>query len=232
MSLVCERVFSQTHLWPVYDVLYLIVGNRMSFGVTMTPILFEQQGSLKKSQSFYKRRKLKTLFSSSAHLSPLNVSLYRKSPSLGGLLEAVVKSLKLHLKKVVEVKLTFEEFMTVLTQIEACFNSRPLTQIPSEDDRIEALTPGHCLISQPLEAIPEPVGSYRLLPILRRWHLCQSLVCHFWQRWSDEYLVSLRRYNKWQSPTRIVHIVVLREDALVPCKWPLGRVEVHKRKTI
>ena len=119
-----------------------------------------------------------------------------------------MKSLKLHLKRVVgEVKLTFEEFMT-------CLNSRPLTQIPSEDDGMEALTPGHFLIGQPLEAIPDPVGSYRPLPIRRRWHLCQSLVRHFWQRWSDEYLVSLRRYNKWQSPTRNVQvddIVVLQE---------------------
>ena len=58
-----------------------------------------------------------------------------RAPHFGGLWEAAVKSLKLHLKRVVgEVKLTFEEFMTVLTQIEACLNSRPLTQIPSEDD--------------------------------------------------------------------------------------------------
>ena len=158
-----------------------------------------------------------------------------RAPHFGGLWEAAVKSLKLHLKRVVgEVKLTFEKFMTVLTQIEGCLNSRPLTQIPSEDDGIEALTPGHFLIGQPLEAIPDPVGSYRPLPILRRWQLCQSLVRHFWQRWSDEYLVSLRRYNKWQYPTRNVQvndIVVLQENVLVPCKWPLGRViEVHKGK--
>ena len=44
------------------------------------PILLEQQWSLKNSQSFYKRRKLKTLFPSSAHLSPLNGSLYQKEP--------------------------------------------------------------------------------------------------------------------------------------------------------
>ena len=46
----------------------------------MTPILLEQQGSLRNSLSFYKRIKLKTLFLSSAHHSLLNRSLYQKEP--------------------------------------------------------------------------------------------------------------------------------------------------------
>ena len=63
-----------------FDVLHLVMGNRMSFGVTMAPNVLEQQERLMKSQSFYKRRKLKTLCPSSAHLSPLNGSLFQKEP--------------------------------------------------------------------------------------------------------------------------------------------------------
>ena len=52
------------------------------------------------------------------------------SPHFGGLWEAAVKSIKHHLKRVTcEVKLTFEETTTVLSQIEACLNSRPLTAL-------------------------------------------------------------------------------------------------------
>ena len=159
-----------------------------------------------------------------------------RSPHFGGLWEAAVKSTKTHLKRIIaNVKLTYEEFSTVLTQIEACLNSRPL--IPpntADDDGIQALTPGHFLIGQPLMALPDPSFSYRSVFLLRRWHLCQNLVRHFWQRWSGEYLAALNRYNKWHYPSRNValgDIVVLREDGTIPTNWPLARViQTHPGK--
>ena len=68
-------------------------------------------------------------------------------PHFGGLWEAALKSMKTHLRRVLSnTKLTFEEYATVLTQIEACLNSRPFAQWPCDDDGIEALTPGYFLI--------------------------------------------------------------------------------------
>ena len=56
--------------------------------------------------------------------------------------------MKLHLKRIVGgVKLTFKEFTTILSQIEACLNSRPLVPIECDDDGVDALTPGHFLIT-------------------------------------------------------------------------------------
>ncbi|GFS81537.1 integrase catalytic domain-containing protein [Trichonephila clavipes] len=55
------------------------------------------------------------------------------APHMGGLWKAGIKSTKYHLKRVVgETKLTYEEFETFLTQIEACLNSRPLTPISND----------------------------------------------------------------------------------------------------
>ena len=60
-------------------------------------------------------------------------------------------------------KLTFEEFITILTQVESCLNSRPLVPLQCDEDGIEALTPGHFLIGKPPEATPDLAFSYRTL---------------------------------------------------------------------
>ena len=150
------------------------------------------------------------------------------APHFGGIWEAAVKSLKTHLRRVTgNVRLTFEELTTVLTQIEACLNSRPLVPLPSDDDGVEVLTPGHFLIGRPIESLPDGALSYRSMSLLQRWHLCQSIVQHFWIRWSNEYLATLRRFAKWNQPSKNVHegdVVILQEKGLVPARWPLARV--------
>ena len=111
--------------------------------------------------------------------------------------------MKTHLRHVVgSVKLTFEEFTMVLAQVESCLNSRPLISLPLDDDGIGALTPGHFLIGRPLKSLPDPSFSYRSLILLCRWHLCQALVCHFWQCWLSEYITSLKRYTKCHHSSR------------------------------
>ena len=153
-----------------------------------------------------------------------------RSPHFGGIWESSVKSAKTHLKRVVSpVRLTFKEFTTVLTQIEACMNSCPLTPVNSpDDDGIAALTPGHFLIGKPLiSLLPDPQLSFRSVSLLRRWHLYQNLVCRFWERWCNEYLCTLNKYNKWRFPSRNVavgDVVILQESGTIPTRWPLARV--------
>ena len=54
-------------------------------------------------------------------------------PHFGGLWEAGVKSVKRHLKRVIgETKLTYEEFSTILYQMEACLHSRPLLSLTDD----------------------------------------------------------------------------------------------------
>ena len=154
-----------------------------------------------------------------------------RTPHFGGLWEAAVKSLKSHLRKVLgEAKLNFEELSTVLIQVEACLNSRPLTPLPEASDALEVLTPGHFLIGRPLTSLPEN-SELQVLKPLRRWQLCQSLTRHLWARWSHEYLNILSRFSKWHTETRdyqVGDIVCLREEPMAPTRWPLARIiKVH-----
>lgn len=123
------------------------------------------------------------------------------APHFGGLWESAIQSIKIHLKCVVgETKLSFEEITTILTQIEACLNSRPLVPGQSEDG-IGSLTPSNFLIGRPLQSLPDPPSSFPPVRLLHWWNLCQSLVRHFWNRWSSDYFSTLRKFTKWHSPT-------------------------------
>lgn len=151
------------------------------------------------------------------------------APHFGGLWEAAVKSFKYHLRRVVgDVRLTFEELATTLSQIEPCLNSRPLIPLPSPEEGIEALTPGHFLIGRPLEALPDPPSSFRPISLLRRWNLCQTLTRHVWKRWSAEYLGQLQRFGKWRHASRnlkIGDVVCVRGEQCAPTKWPMARIK-------
>lgn len=73
------------------------------------------------------------------------------SPHFGGLWEAGVKLVKTHLKKTLGTTvLNFEEYTTLLTQIEACLNSRPLCPITNGASYYAVLTPGHFLTGSQL----------------------------------------------------------------------------------
>lgn len=63
------------------------------------------------------------------------------APHFGGKWEAGVKSVKYHLKRVLgNAILTYEEMTTLLTQVEAVLNSRPLSPLSDDPEDLNALT--------------------------------------------------------------------------------------------
>ena len=157
------------------------------------------KNELKELGEFFEHQKSQEVISKFCSSQNIEWKLIPKcTPHFGGVWEAAVKSTKYRLKRIVStVKLTFEEMSTVLTQIEACLNSRPLVPLICDEDGFEASTPGHFLIGRPLDSLPDHSLSYCSIPLLRLWHLCQNLVRHFWQRWSTEYLSTLNTFAKW-----------------------------------
>ena len=132
----------------------------------------------------------------------------------------------MHLKHVIgDVRLTYKA-NTILTQIESCLNSCPLVYTNSlHDDSVKVLMPEHFLIGQPLTALPDPAVSFQKVPLLKRWHLCQYLVHHFWRRWSRVLVHSTKGIQIATSNKNLsVSDVVLLIKKVMPTKWPLGRV--------
>ena len=157
------------------------------------------------------------------------------SPHFGGLWEAAVKSAKYHLRRVMgDHTLTFEELSTLLCQIEACLNSRPLTPLSDDPSDLSSLTPGHFLVGEPLVAIPEPDSTDLRVHGLPRWKLISNLRDHFWRRWVQEYLHQLQQLPKWrrrQEDWKVGDLVLVKDELLPPTKWPLARIlEVHPGK--
>ncbi|XP_029158401.1 uncharacterized protein LOC114930714 [Nylanderia fulva] len=150
------------------------------------------------------------------------------APHFGGLWEAAVKSTKFHLRRVIgDTTLTFEELNTLLTQIEACLNSRPLQALSDDPDDTSALTPGHFIIGAPLLAIPEPSRIGQSSSTLSRWHHLQLMRDHFWQRWSAEYVHGLNPRTKWVKAEAAPHVgdlCIIRSELTPPTRWPLARI--------
>ncbi|CAK1583774.1 unnamed protein product [Parnassius mnemosyne] len=150
-----------------------------------------------------------------------------QAPNFGGLWEAGIKSTKYHLERVIgNSTLTYEEMSTLLTQIEACLNSRPMTSITDDKGEYFALTPSHFLVGEPL--IPAPDHQYDTsINLLRRWHLCQRMIQDFWKQWSQEYLTHFMHRYKWAHSNpepKIGDVVLVRETDLPPARWLLGRI--------
>ncbi|XP_062558042.1 uncharacterized protein LOC134222914 [Armigeres subalbatus] len=150
-----------------------------------------------------------------------------RAPNFGGLWEAAVKSVKTALKKEIGLQqLSHDEFITLLVQISAILNSRPLSPLSDDPTEFEALTPAHFLIGSTMKALPEP----NLLEIptnrLDHYQRIQQMFQRYWQRWSKQYLTQLQMTSKNSpiDPLRIGSIVVLREDNLPPLCWPLARI--------
>lgn len=155
-----------------------------------------------------------------------------RSPHQGGLWESSIKSAKMLIWRIIgKNNLTFEQLSTVFCQIEAVLNSRPLTPLSSNPNDFQALTPGHFLIGDALNAVPQQDVSLITPNRLRKYHVLQQMVQHMWNRWSQEYLTTLQERSKWchsSENAQIGDMVVLKEENSPPLSWHLGRItEVH-----
>jgi hypothetical protein len=155
-----------------------------------------------------------------------------RAPWHGGFYERLVKSVKIPLRKVLnKSRLTFSEMETVLTDIEAQLNSRPLTDVSADKEDPLPLTPGHLIIGRNLQLLPDVDPYTKSLDLGKRWLYRQRLAKMFWTRWTKEYLLELNHMKKWtdiQRSAKVGDVVMLCDNNLRKMHWILGRItDVH-----
>lgn len=147
------------------------------------------------------------------------------------------------LKKTIgKASLNFIELYTVLTEVEAVLNSRPLTYPYVEINDDPPLTPSHFLCGHRLLMLPDSDGRSREIDpeysttetiardLSKRAKYHEQVVQAFWRRWKQEYLTGLREQHSKlrRSPGKTAAVsigdVVLIHDSTPRNQWRMGVV--------
>ncbi|XP_044317826.1 uncharacterized protein LOC123038140 [Drosophila rhopaloa] len=155
------------------------------------------------------------------------------APHWGGKWESAVRSVKLHLRRVIGNSiLTFEQMHTLLAQIESVVNSRPL--FATSDIEVSYLSPAHLLIGRPYTSVPEGDLGHIAVNRLDYWQNVQAMLQGFWKRWHQEYLTTLQQRPKWNTERKNIatgDMAIIKDSNTPPAAWTLARIiEVYPGK--
>ena len=158
-----------------------------------------------------------------------------------GAFEILIKLVKRTLKKILgQALLTYEELLTVVTDVESTVNCRPITYVYL-DERVEPLTPSHLITGKRIISLLSIVeeDQYQEIDLGEllngRLTYVSTLLKHYWNLFIKEYLPSLREYHrctqeggKQRKPETGEVVIVHKENTSRQC-WKLGRItEVHR----
>ena len=148
---------------------------------------------------------------------------------MGGVWERQIKSARSVLNQLLRdnaLQLDDEALRTLMSEVEAIINSRPLSVDSLNDPKKPSLlTPNHLLTMKTKVVLPPP-GSFQSADLYcrKRWRRVQHLANEFWSRWRKEFSLSLQQRQKWLEPHRnlcVGDIVIIRDEHLPRNRWQL-----------
>ena len=153
----------------------------------------------------------------------------------GGVWERCIRTVRKVLAALLkEQTLDDEGLLTLMCEVEAIVNGRPITKMSEDPKDCEALTPNHLLLLRSGPVLP-PAALVKEDQYSSRWRQVQYLADVFWRRWLREYLPSLQQRQKWNAPMRnfaVGDIVLVVDEKSPRGSWPLGRIqEVYPNKS-
>jgi hypothetical protein len=164
----------------------------------------------------------------------------KRAPWHGGFWERLIGLTKTALRKMTgRTKLSVNDLRTIVAEIEAVLNDRPLTRVPTERSGIEALTPSHLLYGRRLTLIPynlttdeekdDPSFGVTQSELSKKFIRRQNIQKCFWRQWRDQYLTALREQHQpfADNQQQLVQVgdVVLVHDDCNRINWKLAIVE-------
>ena len=116
---------------------------------------------------------------------------------------------------------------TVLTEVEATLNSRPLSAVSDDPKDLQPLTPNHLLLQRTVSSLLPGTFVKEDMPLRKKWRQTQILADHFWRRRLKEYVPALQERQKWLRPRRnaqVGDLVLVVDQDLPRGKWHLARI--------
>ncbi len=89
-----------------------------------------------------------------------------------------------------------EGLYTILCEVEAIMNDRPITKASDDPNDLEPLSPNHLLLMKKQPIMPPGVFVKEDCYSRRRWRQIQYMADLFWSRWTREYLPLLQERQK------------------------------------
>ncbi|XP_052783284.1 uncharacterized protein LOC128219514 [Mya arenaria] len=123
--------------------------------------------------------------------------------------------------------LTQDVIVTLMAEVCAIMNPRPLVPISNDADISEVLSPS-TILTLKTGTDEQPLGEVDVKDMLRsQWKRVKHLSDAFWCRWRKEYLQTLQPRRKWnheEDNIRVGDIVLLRDKSVSRIYWPIARV--------
>lgn len=115
----------------------------------------------------------------------------------GGVWERCIRTVRMVMRDIMKEQLLDDEGLnTLMCEVEAIVNGRPLTKLSDDPRNLEPLTPNHLLLLRSGSKVPPGVFTKEDCYKNRRWRQVQYLAGVFWRRWIREYLPSLQERQK------------------------------------
>lgn len=100
-------------------------------------------------------------------------------------------------------QLTHELLVTLMAEVTAVVNARPISALPTDVEELQPLSPS-MLLTMKTHPLGPPPGNFVPPDVCarRRHRRVQYLADQFWIRWKGEYLQGMQTRTKWQGTRR------------------------------